>query len=176
MTQVRPVRIVATGLLLSLAACAPVDDAQEPAAAGADEAAATQAAAQAIDSLRVWFAEAMTAGDVDRMMDNYAEGAIDMPPNEPAVSGKAAIRARHEAWRDQYAIRLENPSDEIVVLGDVAILRGSYDITLEPREDGQVIRDNGKYIVTWLRQADGGWLATNEIWNSDNPLPEALAQ
>ncbi len=169
---------IATGVFLTMTACAPAESPDQQTAAGAEEAVSTQADVQAIDSLRAWFAEAMTAGDVDGMMDNYAEDAVEMPPNEPALTGKAAIRARHEGSRDQYVISLDNPSQEIIVMGDVGILRGSYDITLDPREDGPVIRDNGKYIVTWRRQADGAWLAAHEIWNSDNPLPEGqpLAQ
>ena len=177
MRQIRPAGAIAAGFLLTLAACVPAENAEEQLGADADEAVSTQADVQAIDSLRAWFAEAMTAGDVDGMMSNYAEDAVDMPPNEPALTGKAAIRARHEGFRDQYVIALDNPSEEIMVMGEVGILRGSYDITLEPREDGPVIRDSGKYLVTWLRQADGAWLAAHEIWNSDNPLPEApLAQ
>ncbi|MEE9207618.1 MAG: DUF4440 domain-containing protein [Gemmatimonadota bacterium] len=178
MRLIHPAGAIITGLFLTMAACVPAESPDQQLDAGADEAASTQADVEAIDSLRVWFAEAMTAGDVDGMMSNYVEDAVEMPPNEPALTGKGAIRARHEMFRDQYVIRLDNPSDETMVVGDVAILRGSYDITLEPREDGPVIRDNGKYLVTWLRQADGAWLAAHEIWNTDNPLPEGrpLAQ
>jgi len=131
----------------------------------------TEADMEAIDALRGSFAAAMSAGDVDGMMFDYAEDAVQMPPNEPALRGTGAIRARHQAFLDQYEIVLENPAEEIFVTGDWGLLRGSYVISLTPKADGESIQDAGKYLVTWRRQPDGSWRVAHEIWNSDNPLP-----
>jgi ketosteroid isomerase-like protein len=36
----------------------------------------------------------------------------------------------------------------------------------------QPITDSGKYLVLLSKQADGSWLISAVIWNSDMPLPE----
>ena len=158
---------VLTGFLVATIACAPAADQGEPAAG---DMVSTEADIEAIDALRGSFAAAMSAGDVDGMMFDYAEDAVQMPPNEPAVRGTGAIRARHQAFLDQYEIVLENPAEEIFVTGDWGLLRGSYVISLTPKADGEPIQDAGKYLVTWRRQPDGSWRVAHEIWNSDNPL------
>ncbi len=159
---------VLTGFLVAAIACAPAADQGEPAAG---DMVSTEADMEAIDALRGSFAAAMSAGDVDGMMFDYAEDAVQMPPNEPALRGTGAIRARHQAFLDQYEIVLENPAEEIFVTGDWGLLRGSYVISLTPKADGESIQDAGKYLVTWCRQPDGSWRVAHEIWNSDNPLP-----
>ena len=159
---------VLTGFLVATIACAPAADQGEPAAG---DMVSTEADMEAIDALRGSFAAAMSAGDVDGMMFDYAEDAVQMPPNEPALRGTGAIRARHQAFLDQYEIVLENPAEEIFVTGDWGLLRGSYVISLTPKADGEPIQDAGKYLVTWRRQPDGTWRVAHEIWNSDNPLP-----
>ncbi len=159
---------VLTGFLVATIACAPAADQGEPAAG---DMVSTEADMEAIDALRGSFAAAMSAGDVDGMMFDYAEDAVQMPPNEPALRGNDAIRASYEAFLDQYDIVLENPAEEIFVTGDWGILRGSYVISLTPKADGEPIQEAGKYLVTWRRQPDGSWRVAHEIWNSDNPLP-----
>ncbi|MEJ2336635.1 MAG: DUF4440 domain-containing protein [Gemmatimonadales bacterium] len=164
---------VLTGFLAATIACAPAADEGEPAAG--DEVsleADTEADIATIDAMRGAFAEAVSAGDVDGMMIGYAEDAVQMPPNEPALTGKAAIRARSQANADQYEMALENPAAEILVKGDWAILRGTYVFSGTPKADGEPIQDTGKYLVTWHRQPDGSWLVAHEIWNSNNPPPE----
>ncbi len=159
---------VLTGFLVATIACAPAADQGEPAAG---DMVSTEADIEAIDALRGSFAAAMSAQDVDGVMVNYAEDAVQMPPNEPALRGTGAIRARHQAFLDQYDIVLENPAEEIFVTGDWGILRGSYVINLTPKADGEPIQDAGKYLVTWRKQPDGSWRVAHQIWNSDNPLP-----
>jgi ketosteroid isomerase-like protein len=62
--------------------------------------------------------------------------------------------------------------DEVQPAGaDWVFERDSYTITLTPKAGGDPIRDVGKYITLYQRQADGGWLMARDIWNSNNPLP-----
>lgn len=159
---------VLTGFLAATLACAPAADEGEP----AGDVVTTEVDMEAIDAMRGAFAEAVSAGDVDGMMIGYAEDAVQMPPNEPALTGKEAIRARSQANADQYEMALENPAAEIVVKGDWAILRGTYVFSGTPKADAEPIQDTGKYMVTWRRQPDGSWLVAHEIWNSNNPPTE----
>ena len=98
----------------------------------------------------------------------YASDAVIMPPNAPAVRGEAGIR---QFWASLWPIKAElviTPT-EVMVHGDLAIEEGTWTLNI-PGPDAP-IRDNGKYIVVWHRQADG-WKAIRDIYNSDNPPPE----
>ena len=37
--------------------------------------------------------------------------------------------------------------------------------------DGEAVTESDKFLVILRKQADGSWLFTHEIWNSDQPLP-----
>ncbi|MGZ2372076.1 YybH family protein [Ancylomarina sp. YFZ004] len=108
--------------------------------------------------------EAVQAGDWASAMANYTEDAIVMPPNSPAIEGRANIQTFMESFPP-----FSNHSLEIVEIegrGDMAYVRGTYTMTLTP-EGGEAITDSGKYIEIRKKQTDGSWLLTHDIFNSD---------
>ena len=112
------------------------------------------------------FAAAALANDADALANLYTEDAVFMPPNEPAVVGKDAIRARLAA--DTYqAFTLQVSSVE--GRGDLAYSRGTYTIRFQPGNEGDFIDDTGKWLVVHRKQADGSWLTLTDIYNSDEP-------
>jgi len=54
--------------------------------------------------------------------------------------------------------------------GELAYLSGTYELTLNDAS-GKPVKDRGKYVEVWKKQADGTWKATVDIWNSDLPAP-----
>ena len=98
----------------------------------------------------------------------YAEGAVLMPPNHPAVEGKANIQAFLQGLMDQGAtgIKLETIKHDID--GALAYVQGKYTLTMVI-PDGTTVDDIGKYVVTYRQQTDGGWKVVTDIFNSDNP-------
>ena len=108
--------------------------------------------------------EAVQAGDWASAMAIYAEDAIFMPPNSPAIEGRANIQALMETFPP-----ISNLSNEIVEIegqGNIAYVRATYTMTLTP-EGGEAITDSGKYIEIRKKQLDGSWLITHDIFNSD---------
>lgn len=99
----------------------------------------------------------------------YAEDAVVMPPNQPAVEGRAAIRAWLTAFPPMSAFDLTVV--EIKGRGDLAYERGTYALTIAASGKTAAISDHGKYLVVRRRQADGSWPVTADIFNSDVPLP-----
>ena len=100
---------------------------------------------------------------------HYSETAVFMPPNQPAVEGRAAIRAWFEAFPPISAFSL-TPL-EIVGRGDLAYERGTYALTIAASGKTPAMPDHGKYLAVRRRHADGSWLMTVDIFNSDVPLP-----
>ncbi len=99
----------------------------------------------------------------------YAENAVFMAPNQPAVEGRAAIREWFKAFPPLSAFSLT--ATEIDGRGDVAYERGSYTMTIAAAGKTPAWEDHGKYLAVRRRQADGSWLMTADIFNSDVPLP-----
>ena len=108
--------------------------------------------------------DAMNAKDADAIAALYTENARVMPPNGKAKTGRDAVRAEFGAMIDA-GLTVELNSIETKSGGDVAYNVGTYVLTA-----GDTVVDEGKFIETWNRVADGEWLMANDIWNSDLPV------
>jgi ketosteroid isomerase-like protein len=152
---------LAAGLSMALIGCA-----QAPAAQVQDSA-ADEAKLKA-DAL-IWF-DHFAKADADAMANLYAEDALLMPPNAPAVSGRAGIRTflGNEASSSKAnGISLKNGTvTGAGVSGDMGWISGNYSVT---DKTGATV-DSGSYLSVHHR-VNGAWLYIRDIWNSDRPLP-----
>ncbi len=100
----------------------------------------------------------------------FTDDAVNMAPNEPAIEGRAAI----QAWGEAFPTLTEFTSTPVEIDGraDLAYIRGTYSYTGTVEGAPEPVTDSGKYLVLLRKQADGSWLSTAQIWNSDQPLPE----
>jgi len=126
----------------------------------------------AIDRTRDTHVAALNANDARAWTGCFTPDAVQMPPNDAANVGIDSIRAwttgMLAAFRARFALEVE----ELELTGDAwAFERGAYTITLTPTAGGDPVRDRGKYITIYQRQADGSWLVARDIWNSDHHLP-----
>ena len=104
--------------------------------------------------------EAFSTKDIDGMTAFYAEDAVLLPPNAPAIFGRDAIGATmQEMFAAGLGIELEDL--EIKVAGNLGYKAGRYRTR---GEDGSLI-DRGKYIEIWSK-IDGNWVLHRDIWNS----------
>lgn len=129
---------------------------------------------ESIKQVREAHVAAVNHGDVDAWMAQYAEDAVQMPPNRSANIGRRKIRP----WADDFLRPFRSAAyallvDEVQVAGDWAFERGSYKITLTNKERGGSVQDIGKYITIYQRQPGGGWAMARDIWNS-NRLPPSM--
>jgi len=100
--------------------------------------------------------------DVDGVLAVYSADVVMMPPNEPAIRGKQALRSWFAKLFSQDAFQpLSGASDGLELAGDLAVER-----LLLRDSTGQAI---GKAIHVYRRQADGDWKITQDIWNTDVP-------
>lgn len=102
----------------------------------------------------------------------FAPDGVEMPPNAPAVTGRAAIEAFHKAFGKQWMMHgMTIASTATKISGDTAYDVGTYKQGLMPQTGGGVFDDKGKYVVLLKKDASGSWLITHAIYNSDNPPP-----
>jgi uncharacterized protein (TIGR02246 family) len=133
-------------------------------AAGGDEA--------AIAKLRTAYQTAAGSQDGAAIAKLYAPDGVEMPPNGPAVKGRAAIEAFHKAFGQQFMMHgMTITPAETKVHGDYAYDVGTYKQALMPMKGGGVVDDHGKYVVLLKKDASGNWWITHAIHNSDVPLP-----
>lgn len=114
---------------------------------------------------RAWVA-AFKAEDWDSLVDNYAEDAVLLPPDELAVTGREAIRAYYGTDDDT-----SNEVFQTVSMGGdshIVYAQGEFSFTIQSGDEAPA-DVSGKYIEIWEKQDDGNWLITHDIFNS-NPV------
>ena len=57
---------------------------------------------------------------------------------------------------------------EVAKSGDMAYVSGTYTFNVKDA-GGKTMKDRGKYLEVWKRQADGSWKCSADAWNSDLP-------
>lgn len=96
----------------------------------------------------------------------YTEDAIIFPPNAPAVKGHEAILGFLQTFPSFSDYKQE--TQEIEGFGDFAYDRETYSVTMMP-PGLPAVKDTGRIIWIWRKQADGSWKLWREMWNSDLP-------
>jgi uncharacterized protein (TIGR02246 family) len=120
-----------------------------------------RAAIEASD--KAWEEHAL-ANDWAALAALYAEDAMYMAPGESPVEGRDNIQKWFESQPPTIACEIRTV--EIDGQGDFAFTRGTYTTTFSP-EGMDPITDTGKYLAVCRKQADGTWLISRDIYNSD---------
>jgi len=109
------------------------------------------------------FVAAFNAKDITKILDLYAESSVFMPPNEPIIRGKDALRQFYETLLTrQGAADLKMDIGEVAGHGTLAYQSGTYEMAVK-RGAG---RDRGKYLFV-IRKMANGWRFHYTMWNSD---------
>jgi uncharacterized protein (TIGR02246 family) len=156
---------------LTLAACQPQPSPTPAATPEAAPSALAETDAAALRALLDRWQQAARAKDWPALAATYTEDGMFMPPNGPAVRGRAAIEAWFKAFPPMSEITVT--PEEIDGRADVAYDRGTYSLAFASPAKGQPASDKGKFVVISRKQADGSWLIAIDIFNSDVPLPSS---
>jgi ketosteroid isomerase-like protein len=123
----------------------------------------------ALEAANGRFLDAFKRGDKAGLMANYADDAILMMPNEEAWRGRAGLDKGFGDFLGQVSFKDGSATTtDVMVTRDLAVETGAFAWTLQPRS-GAEIRDKGKYLTVWKRQADGTWKIVRDINNTDLP-------
>lgn len=116
------------------------------------------------------YVAASLKGDAKALAALYTEDAVEMPPHQPLIKGRAAIE-RH--YTKQFGGPEKLKSFSLTHLdtraaGDLGYDVGTYQQTIT---DGQEpMDDTGKYTVI-LKRSGGEWKVAYAIYNSDQHPP-----
>lgn len=101
---------------------------------------------------------------------HYADSAVVMIPDMPAVEGRAAVLALWKSLPFTFTKFAVNDLD-IQGSGNLAFIRGTYDMTMKMK-DGTETADKGKYVEIWKKNDKGEWKCIRDISNSDGPAKQ----
>jgi uncharacterized protein (TIGR02246 family) len=161
MKTIRPITAQAAGAALALFALS-CGQQRPPDTRAADEA--------AIRDADIAWTKAAGAKQLDATLSYYADDGSVLPPNAPMATGKEAIR---KVWVELlqapgFSLNWQPVKVEVARSGDVGYSQGTYEMSMNDPK-GQPMKDRGKYLVVWKKQADGNWKAVADMFSSDLP-------
>ncbi len=111
-----------------------------------------------------------TTNNYTSFLDYFADDAVLMPPDAPAVSGKEGIGDFIAVLMDrlEFSLRWMPAGADVSSAGDLGYTKGNYELTVED-DDGNLILTEGSYLTVWKKQADGEWKVAVYIFNPDHP-------
>lgn len=133
---------------------------------GSPDLASARSAVLAADS--AWEAAASRGGDLDRIVSYLAEDAVMIPPNEPTVRGREAIRAYMAQGYETpgFGVEWETLEARVGPSGDLAYLTQRNRFTAR-NEEGETLRFQGRGVTVWEREDSGEWQVVLYIWNEE---------
>jgi ketosteroid isomerase-like protein len=122
-----------------------------------------------------WAQLAAANQDVEKIIAYWSDDAIVIPPGQPPIEGKDALRQFVTASQKIPGFRIHWVSDHVSFSpdGNVAYMRGANETTVTG-PDGKPITIPGRGITVWRKGSDGQWRCVVDIWNeppSAKPLP-----
>jgi uncharacterized protein (TIGR02246 family) len=117
---------------------------------------------EVIDLLRD-FAKAFANHDVDACAQLYTTDAILLPPDAPALNGRASIAGLFRSLFDGGVRSNELRTLDVIEDGRLVVETGEFTFHME---SGQ---SDGKYLAVWQRQPDGALKCHREAFNSSAP-------
>jgi ketosteroid isomerase-like protein len=117
------------------------------------------------------FVTAFNEKQTPKVLDMYAENSVFMPPNQPIIRGREALKNFYDDMLNkQGAANLRLNVDEVSGHGPIAYQSGTYEMDLKPGS-AAASRDRGKYLFVLRKMGgtNGSWRYEYTMWNSDLP-------
>ena len=123
-----------------------------------------------LEGHKIWVGMLKKA-DFDLLESILCDDIVLMPPNDTSLFGKAEVIEWFKEYFANFQIANLTPTErDVLVSGDVAIENWTYMVAIKPVEGSDRIRDDGRFLTIWKKQADGSWKISHSIWNSIRPI------
>ena len=124
----------------------------------------------AINAVAQEYISACNSGDLNKWVGTLTDDIVFLPPDQPLVTGKNAVRGWiKENFFDPFRMKLNFSFDEIEVVGSTACTYGRFTLALSPTAGGADTQLVGKFIDIFSRGSDGTWKFARVIFNLDKP-------
>ena len=122
---------------------------------------------EAVRSLILEALDVIRSDDFDRYFDLFTDDAVWMMPSSFKDVHLDEARSFYRFTR-KFKFDQETAVEEVIVSGDWASVRVSFDGYLRPKiDDGSPpLRSVSRHIWILQRQLDGAWKISRDIWNT----------
>jgi uncharacterized protein (TIGR02246 family) len=110
---------------------------------------------------------AWNKGDSAAYGPMIADDAILMQPDGPLLQGRDSIVANMIKSYDTTKAQQTATVNEVIVMGDHAYVRGTWNLNPMSAAGADTKAMNGKWSVLYQRSADGTWLTSRWMWNQE---------
>ena len=127
---------------------------------------------EALRDVEIAEEQAWISKDIEKALGFFANDAILMFPNMPAIVGKDNIRAYIKAsFADPaFTVQYKIIGVDVAQSGDLGYTQGTLTSATTDPKKGKVVTDRGKWLTVRRKQADGSWKIVRDTWSSDLPL------
>ena len=108
-------------------------------------------------------------GDIEKTLRFVADDVIEMPPDQPTIVGKEALRRWLQKFFGGVSADLIHTPDETTDCGDLVIHRGTVTGALTPEGVGDAVVLNSKYLFVFQKGPDGSLKLWRSMFNSNGP-------
>ena len=102
----------------------------------------------------------------DSLAGYFSQDAVRLPPNGPPIIGRDSIRQLFNSLPTVKAFHFH--IDDLQGNEGIAYVRGTYDLHLSLNSNTD-IKDTGKTLVIFRKEANGAWLCVADAWSSNSP-------
>jgi ketosteroid isomerase-like protein len=126
---------------------------------------AEEAAIMKADS--TWAALAKDGGDAEKILSYWSDDAVVLPPGQPMVKGKDALRKMVQDSKNIPGFSITWKSSDIHFSpdGKMAYMSGENTMTMNDAT-GNKITIPGRGYTIWRKEADGNWKCVVDTWNN----------
>jgi uncharacterized protein (TIGR02246 family) len=101
--------------------------------------------------------ETLRSADLEALGELVVEDAEFWTHSQPALHGRATMRAAMAPLFEEWTLDQEFACDELIVSGDLAVARGTEINRLTPRDGGESVVRRQRAFSVLLRGDDGIW-------------------
>jgi uncharacterized protein (TIGR02246 family) len=107
---------------------------------------------------------AWDAGDIEAIMNAYADDAVVMPGGA-VIPDRKSLRELFVAFLGDPGFTLTFRSDPPLVAasGEIGVTVGTYAVSFTHPESREVVRHTGRHLMTWRHEADGQWRVIRQM-------------
>jgi ketosteroid isomerase-like protein len=107
----------------------------------------------------------------------YAPDAVMMMTNMKVVKGGEIPGVLKELMADpNFTMAFETGKVEAAKSGELGYTRGAYTMTVTDPQTKKAVKEVGKYLTVYAKQADGSWKIVEDINNPDGPATAVNAK